>query len=174
MAESPLEIIERELIRCTQDLLAFYGTTPADEIDVRPSTMPDLLEETLHCSSIGLAGDEFKLSVVILAKSETIAPLCPIANASTADWIGELANQLVGRLKNALVDYGHTGQLSLPVIFSGSGLSLWDKTDCPMTFIVQTEAGRIIVRLEAEVDPSSVWVLTEADEAAAEGSMCLF
>ncbi len=100
--------------------------------------------------------------------------MCPIPGASTADWIGELANQLVGRLKNALIEFGHSGQLSLPVTLSGSGLSLWHKTECPMTFFINTEAGRVILRLEAEVDADSVWAPSECVSTAAEGSMCLF
>lgn len=174
MAESAFEIIQRELIKCAQGLISFYTSIPEDDIAVEEAKMPDCLEETLHCSSIGLAGDEFKLSIVILAASHTIAPMCPIPGASTADWIGELANQLVGRLKNALIEYGHSGQLSLPVTLSGSGLSLWDKTLCPMTFFIHTQAGRVILRLEAEVQPESVWTPSECASAAAEGSMCFF
>lgn len=174
MAESAFEIIECELIKCAKSLISFYTSIPEDDIAVEEAKMPDCLEETMHCSSIGLAGDAFKLSIVILAASRTIAPMCPIPGASTADWIGELANQLVGRLKNALIEYGHSGQLSLPVTVSGSGLSLWDKTLCPMTFFIHTQAGRVILRLEAEVQPASVWTASECASAAAEGSMCLF
>ncbi len=174
MADSAFEIIQVELTKCAQSLLSFYTSIPEDEIVVQEARMPDCLEETMHCSSIGLAGDEFKLSIVILASSGTIAPMCPIPGASTADWIGELANQLVGRLKNALIEYGHSGQLSLPVTLSGSGLSLWNKTECPVTYFIHTKGGRVILRLEAEVNPDSVWELCDSPSAAAEGSMCLF
>ena len=174
MDHPAFEIIQCELKKCAQSLIAFYTSIPEDQIAVNEARMPDRLEETLLCSSIGLAGDQFKLSVVILATSQTIAPLCPMSGASTADWIGELANQLVGRLKNALIEYGHSGQLSLPSTLSGSGLSLWNKTDSPMTYFIETAAGRIILRLEAEVNASSEWTLSECTSAAAEGSMCFF
>ncbi len=98
MDHSAFEIIQCELKKCAQSLISFYSSV---------SRRPDTSGSGSHARPAGrdlalfvhwLAGDQFKLSVVILASSQTIAPLCPMANASTADWIGELANQLVGRL----------------------------------------------------------------------------
>ncbi len=174
MANCALEIIESELGRCTQDLLAFYSSEPEERFEVIASPASDVLREFVDCSSIGLTGEYFKLSVVILAPRSTIAQFCPIPNASTADWIGELANQLVGRLKNALIDYGHEGRLSLPVTLSGSCIQLWNETASPKSYVVRTARGQIIVRLEAEVQPDSVWEPCENSGTAAEGSMCLF
>lgn len=174
MPDSPFQIIETELVKCVKSLLSYYSSVPEDEIVVAPSSLADISQKTMLCSSIGLAGDEFKLSIVILASSATIQPLCPLPNPSTADWIGELANQLIGRMKNALITYGHSGQITLPVTVSGAGMTLYDETAHPATFCAHTAAGDLLVRLEALVDLQSVWEPTEDTSTAEEGSMCLF
>ena len=174
MAEAAVELIQCKLVQCIKCLLSFYSSLCEEQILVTALDKPDICEETLVCSTIGLIGDQFKLSVVILATSETIARFCPIKGASTTDWIGELANQLGGRLKNALIEFGNQGQLSLPVTLSGSSIRLWGETDAPVNFRVVTDLGEMIFRLEVEVEPGSVWELSQEPAVAAEGSMCLF
>ncbi len=150
-----MDIIQCELIKCIKSLLSCYSSLPEDQILVIALDKPDIHEERVVCSTIGLLGDQFKISLVILASDETVAHFCPIKGASTSDWIGELANQLGGRLKNALIEYGNEGQLSLPVTMSGLGISLWDETARPLNFRAVTNVGELIFRLEAEVEPES-------------------
>lgn len=174
MSDSATQIIERELAKCVQGLLSHYSTQAENEIAVELAPLPELNDDSLECSSISLTGEEFRLSIVLVAATATVTKLCPIKGASAADWIGEMANQLVGRLKNALIDYGHAGRLSLPVTLSCSSIRFWNETECPLHFIVRTSSGPLVLRLEAEIKPDSVWVFNEDTCAAAEGSMCLF
>ena len=70
---------------------------------------------------IGFSGDEMRGSITIDLPSPLVAQVHPAASAGRTldkdelcDWAGELANQLLGRLKNSLTCYSVLLQLSTP------------------------------------------------------------
>jgi hypothetical protein len=93
------------------------------------------------------------------------------------DWLGEAANQLLGRFKNKLVSYGGTVSIALPMILRGMRLQfvavgaegLW-------THVADSSAGQICVWLDVRVAEGLKLVLsTDPDaQSAAEGAMVLF
>ena len=69
---------------------------------------------------IGFSGDEMRGAITLDLPSTLVAQLHPSANQrpldndDLCDWAGELANQLLGRLKNLLTRYAVLLQLSTP------------------------------------------------------------
>lgn len=78
-------------------------------------------------SIVGLSSPEISVSVAFKMSSETafaIAEGLFDDEVDCADWLGELGNQLGGRLKNKMACYGLSPTLSTPVVVSGIGLAL--------------------------------------------------
>lgn len=95
------------------------------------------------------------------------------------DWIGELSNQLSGRMKNKLLPFGCCLDLGIPTVIQGENLHL----DLPRrseisqhTFI--TESGQaILISLTTLVDPDFRLVeqdISAATEVLDEGEMLFF
>jgi hypothetical protein len=79
----------------------------------------------------------------------------PTPDANLADWSGELANQLLGRLKNQLLNYEVAINLALPVVLSGAEFSLPAKSRRLMRhFSFVSESGRMFIRTEMELSPT--------------------
>jgi CheY-specific phosphatase CheX len=65
--------------------------------------------------------------------------------------VGELANQLVGRLKAKLMARGATIALSTPVVLRGVKLSPLPRTEVePVVF--ESPTGKVLVWLEVEIE----------------------
>ncbi len=93
------------------------------------------------------------------------------------DWIGELANQLAGRLKNRLSIFGITFQIAPPLALSGRGLALAvQKPPAARSLVFESGDGavRILVDLAAEPALTSVMPPPGAEEAAREGDVIEF
>merc|ERR1712146_853533 len=56
--------------------------------------------------------------------ASVINPVANGAKDANYDWIGELANQLLGRLKNKLLSWNVEVALSTPVLVHGAQLSI--------------------------------------------------
>ena len=115
--------------------------------------------------------------VLAIAVDEQLAsamhPLTGSDSASSTDWIGELANQLLGRLKNKLLAYGVELALSTPVVVQGTDLRLGAVHRRATRLAFGHGQNQAQVWWDAEVD--SDLVLAEAeDEAQSEGEMVLF
>jgi hypothetical protein len=76
----------------------------------------------LFSGVMGFVGDSVRGTCLLAAPEGTIRAAAPHA-AAARDWIGELANQLVGRLKAKLMARGGTIALSTPVVLRGVKLS---------------------------------------------------
>ena len=117
-------------------------------------------------------------SLLMALPSGVASRTIPAADASLVDWCGELANQLLGRLRNRLLDYQVSINMTLPVVISGGRFALPAKTR-PITryFSFVSDWGRLFVRLEAELSPEVELVRlasTEEGRVLDEGELLLF
>ncbi len=62
--------------------------------------------------------------------------------------MGELANQLLGRLKNVLSEYGIEGQMSLPVTVTGNKLDFCCSRKTQSIQLVRTSKGNVIASMQ--------------------------
>jgi CheY-specific phosphatase CheX len=76
-------------------------------------------------ASIGFTGPELRGSLVLISTHRFVQKVLPReieagdSAEQIADWTGELANQLLGRIKNKLLTYGVTLEMSTPTVIFG-------------------------------------------------------
>jgi CheY-specific phosphatase CheX len=128
------------------ELLDAYGVKLAESGQVWVET-----DEVLYSGVMGFVGDRLRGTLLLAAPKETILSTAP-EDARPRDWVGELANQLVGRLKSKLMAHGVTIALSTPVVLSGVRLHPLPRSEV-LPSVFETPSGRVLVWLEVEVDP---------------------
>jgi CheY-specific phosphatase CheX len=128
------------------ELLDAYGVKLSDPVEVWEES-----DEVLFSGVMGFIGDRVRGTLLLAAPKDTILATAP-EDARPRDWVGELANQLVGRLKSKLMAHGVTVALSTPVVLSGVRLSPLPRSEV-LPSVFETPTGRILVWLEVEVDP---------------------
>ncbi|MFO0629408.1 MAG: chemotaxis protein CheX [Polyangiales bacterium] len=73
---------------------------------------------------LGFADDRTRGGLA-LGMSRTFARgICPAEGVSDEDWVGELGNQVLGRLRNQLLRYGLDLGMGTPVVLSGVGIAV--------------------------------------------------
>jgi CheY-specific phosphatase CheX len=141
-----------EMTRAIQDLagVACVELLNAYGVTLTPSTSWVESEELMFSGVMGFVGDSVRGTCLLAAPQGTVEAAAPKA-AGARDWVGELANQLVGRLKAKLMARGATIALSTPVVLRGVKLSPLPRTDVePVVF--DSKAGKVLVWVEVEIE----------------------
>jgi CheY-specific phosphatase CheX len=126
------------------ELMQAYG------VALTPSSGWGDTDEVLLSGVMGFVGDSVRGTCLLAAPEGTVRAAAP-ENAAARDWVGELSNQLVGRLKGKLMARGATIALSTPVVLRGVKLSPLPRTDVePVVF--QSQQGKVLVWLEVEIE----------------------
>lgn len=131
-------------------------------------------EVEILCSSISLEGEDMSCSLALFGRAELIQALSKTGASCAADWIGELANLLMGALKNRLSEYGLRTRLGLPVCVQGMKLEFISRHSAQDAVAVHTDSGSVAVELHFSVDPNTQWQRDPELAAVEEGGMCLF
>jgi hypothetical protein len=98
-------------------------------------------DQVMFSGVMGFVGDAVRGTCVLVAPLATIEAAAP-KDAGARDWVGELANQLVGRLKAKLMARGATIAMKLSPL---------PRTDVePVVF--ESRAGDVLVWLEVEIE----------------------
>ena len=144
---------------CCADLFAAYEL-PLERVDAA-SRRPEV------CAVLGTTGD--LQGTAILAASEA----CVFATNPVGDgrgWITELVNQLVGRMKNALLRHDIEIVISTPVVLRGDRLALVHGGE-----VFRSAAGEVCVWFDFEPRDGAAWRdIPDDAAAAAEGDLLLF
>ncbi|MDB4929182.1 MAG: hypothetical protein JWM10_1666 [Myxococcaceae bacterium] len=127
---------------------------------------------------IGLGGDKLRGSVVLsvpLALLERSHPARATARDDLADWLGELANLLLGQLKSRLLARDVSIVMSTPLTLSGTALRFHRFKAQPVTHTFRADGSEVLVMFEAEGEESAQ-LAVEADASVAldGGEMILF
>lgn len=102
---------------------------------------------------IGFSSDEFRGSVLIGAPTKTLLACSCVQGIEIdpLDWVGEIANQLLGRIKTSLLSYGVSVQLATPVSVQGGELRFHTQEHGELwSLVFATPFGEAIIRLAAE------------------------
>ena len=150
---------------CTE-LMQAYGVTLAPT--ERGWTESD---EVMFSGVMGFVGEAVRGTCLLAAPQATVDASAP-RDASARDWVGELANQLVGRLKAKLMARGATIALSTPVVLRGVKLSPLPRTDVDPVVFTST-AGKVLVWLEVEIE-DDFQLGEERALTASEGELLVF
>lgn len=147
------------------ELMNAYG------VELRPTQGWAESDEVMYSGVMGFVGESVRGTCLLAAPHGTVLAAAPQA-ASARDWVGELANQLVGRLKAKLMARGATIALSTPVVLRGVKLSPLPRTDVdPVVF--ESTAGKVLVWLEVEIE-NDFQLGEERALSAAEGELLVF
>ena len=130
--------------------------------------------ELLYCAVVGFSGDQMRGSVLLATSREPLGRTSPTTDASFREWIAELSNQLLGRIKNKLIPRGVTLHLSTPVVLRGQHLAPVTRAELvPVVF--NCDDGHVCVWFDCEQNPGLD--LSQVNEEAAmitEGESMLF
>jgi hypothetical protein len=167
-------LVDGLILDHTRALFASYGAPL--ELDGTPAQKT--LESSNFVTVIGFSSRTFNGSLLLALPRALVEHTLPAEGASHADWCGELANQLLGRLKNRLIDFEVSLNMTLPVVISGGRFALPAKTRrVTRYFCFVSDWGKFFVRLEAELSPNVELVRqasTEGGRVLDEGELLLF
>lgn len=153
---------------CCVELFAAYGVAlNASEADFIAS------EEALLSGVIGFVGPELRGTCLLVGNRLPIELSSPQKD-HTRDWVGELTNQLVGRLKRKFSGYGLEVALTTPVVLTGMHLRPIPRRELsPRVF--STDSGSIMVWVEVEAEPGfALGPAVSSDSTSAEGDVLMF
>lgn len=137
------------------------------------SPVPRLDATPMLCGVIGLIGRGVRSSCMLAGHDALILASCPTGGGSR-DWVGELTNQLAGRVKAKLLRLGVEVALSTPVGLSGVALQPLPRGDLvPLCF--EARGGQVTVWVETEADDDFTLATYETPSAHhQEGEIVLF
>jgi len=147
-----IRILDDALTACCRDLFHAYGMELEAQVVHDASPHHDL------GAAIGFGGEQIKGSLVLFTTSQVAIHVYPIANSADQsmllDWVAELANQLVGRMKLRLLPEGIELSLSTPVALSGERLGRSaPRADLSRKAVLAGPAGQVQLWLDVVVTP---------------------
>jgi len=132
-------------------------------------------EPFLLCGVLGFTGKHMRGALVLATTKEPLERTNPAANPSHRDWICELVNQLLGRVKNQMLSRGVEIFASTPIALRGEHLSpvLQQRL---VAELFTAEGGVVCVWMDCEFDADFVLTEESFGEAAplSEGDTLLF
>ena len=151
------------------DLVKFYGNVAPQISLVEESAASHDFTAIIGLCDIGLSA-----SIALSTDAETLKSLSSITLVDLADWLGELSNQLAGRFKNKLCQFGLQPQLTTPTTVSGKMLMLGALAGEVHVYSMRWPTGQFEAQLSLELDESLELRLDPALASAEEGSLDLF
>lgn len=155
--------------RCSEELFVAHGVAPvalglpSDDEPLRIRT----------AAIIGYSGPEVRGTVMLAVSREGLAATRPIGD-DDRDWLAELCNQLLGRVKNRLFRHGVQISMSTPLVIRGERLAPSMKGEhAPYRWAVAQ--GIAYAWFDLECVPAFVWNPASSDSGVLdEGDALLF
>jgi CheY-specific phosphatase CheX len=142
------QLFEQVSSRACEELFSRYGVAVRRAADGDDPVTPDFLV----CSVIGFTGRDLR-GTLILALTEDLSGLSnPVGGGpmSQRDWVGELSNQLLGRIKLDLLRWGIEISLNLPALLLGRHLAPLPRAELkPLKFALAKGAAAVWIEVEA-------------------------
>lgn len=164
------EVIDEMLTRSCEALFAAYGA----ELTIERAYEPP--GDVTFAGVIGFSGAQMRGNLMLAPNKQLLlASLPELAQqeaSATRDWTGELANQLLGRLKTMLLACEVEIWMTTPIVIRGAYLSPVPKVES-VPYHFKGPAGAVTVWFEAEVTPGVELSLVEP-EGPTEGASFFF
>ena len=131
---------------------------------VRPGETGEMADDGfLYCGVIGFCGEQARGTLMLATSSEPLGRTSPVTDGSPREWIAELSNQLLGRIKSRLLRRGITVYVSTPVVFGGKHLAPLPRAELePYSFA--SDDGLVCVWFDLEL-AAGVALAEESDDA---------
>ena len=154
-----------------------------DAYDVEVKAQPDFREPAKEvprlAGIIGFTSAQLRGSIVLCSSVVAVEATGQTAAGDISairDWMGELANQLLGRIKLKLLRYGIVLNLSTPVVVSGIEMSVHEA--CPdglKIYHFDHSGGPLTVMMDVSfAEEFEFRATTDAEEAPSEGEVVMF
>ncbi len=134
--------------------------------------------------TIGFTSPELRGALLMTARCDVLASSWPAelrdrvpTERDVYDWTGELVNQLLGRVKNAMVPFGLAIEQSTPTVVSGRRLHRAPaSTNVARSYLFEACGNSIAIYFDAVAAPGFTWSEPHGDspKAIAEGDVQLF
>jgi hypothetical protein len=160
--------------QATAALFESYGL-PLQQAETKPAKA---LVAVQLLSTIGFTSQYLSGSLSLVMPDAVAASVRPTPSANLEDWSGELANQLLGRLKNQLLGYQVVINMGLPVVVVGGSVRLpASSRQISRMYEFGSNLGQVFVRLDIEMSPT-LELVQASDEARIahvdEGDLLMF
>jgi len=130
-------------------------------------------QERMLCGVIGFVGSGVRGSSVLAGHDTPILRSCPEGD-QVRDWVGELTNQLAGRIKAKFLKHSIEIGLSTPVGLSGVALQPLPRNELRPTCF-SALGGTVLVWVEVDAEPSFEFnEHANVEVARSEGEIVLF
>jgi CheY-specific phosphatase CheX len=133
--------IELSTVELLHDIGAEFTLTP--HTDWLPDT----------AAIIGYAGEGVAGSLCLSTSHDCLTELAKLGNTQMSeDWLGELSNQLLGRVKRRLAPHGASFSLGTPVVITGERLRLTQniRKNKALLVCLESKIGRVEIWFEIE------------------------
>jgi hypothetical protein len=101
-------------------------------------------------SVMGFVGEKIRGTCLLAAEPKPLEASCP-SGGLPRDWIGELTNQLVGRIKMKLLAYGLEVALTTPIVLQGIRLQPLPKNPSEPS-VFASASGLVLAWVEVEIE----------------------
>ena len=183
MATSELKAALQALVQSAGD--EFFATTePISGYRYSAPGQMDSSVNVTYASVIGYSGDQVKGSMVISCERELLdkshpnhAMGMPVGDPEIIDWIGEIANQMLGRIKNKLSSAGVKFAMGTPTTVTGKSMQITPPKDCfALSLVYKGPMKDFQIYLLTVIEPSVTLKAVESSAAttASEGASILF
>lgn len=165
-------LLDRLVVSCIQELFAAYGVTLQETEWVGETG--DSAEFT-YMGLIGFSGGSIRGTLLLAPSTLSVAETPWRTREELRDWVGELANQLLGRIKNKLLRYGIEIYLTIPITIRGKHLAPVSRMELrPYSF--DAGPGCVAVWMDIEVADEFELTLQEStsEDRIVEGDAILF
>lgn len=128
----------------------------------------------LYCGVVGFSGEEMRGTLLLGTSREPLGRTSPANDSSLREWIAELSNQLLGRIKNKLLTRGVNLHLSTPIVLRGEHIAPVGRAELvPLAFTC--DGGLVCVWLDYELKPGiDISKTVTLEDQMIEGSSMLF
>ena len=172
----PLGVLDQVTTSACEELFARYGVAAKRVGEEEEPTEPDFF----MCAIIGFAGRDVWGTLILAVTEEISDSSNPVFGnggkrvSLRRDWVGELANPLLGRVKHELLRHGVEIHTNLPAVLRGRHLAPLPRVELkPLKFALA--GGAAAVWLEVEARPEfEIGRATPEHAGAAAGDALLF
>jgi hypothetical protein len=136
-------------------------------------TGADVTPDLVYCAVIGYSSEKMRGTLLLASTADLLARTAPVGGEAMRDWIAELANQLLGRIKAQLAARGLLLGMSTPILLRGQHLRPLPNHEAePLTF--QAAAGWVCVWMDAELANDLDLSHLQPDDSLNAGEALLF
>lgn len=140
------ETIDNILFAATTGLFKAYG------MQLTEAPGPAQISSPPMCAVIGFTGESLTGALMIAADQQPIVATRPTPQTTDRDWLAELANQLLGRVKNRLLTFGVEIYVTTPVVLRGERITpLGSSGSLPGVVFHSASGGRITVWIDHSI-----------------------